>query len=80
MEGKYYKNVHRLPYSLTNANVYNIATDEKETMAVITFEDTINHNEKLIIFTENGGFEEVPDLKTLQSCSEIHQNRVLFRI
>ena len=80
-EGKYYSNVHSLPYPLISDEVTNVATDEKDTFAIIPNCNQTLGTGKLLIFTENVGFEEVPystELRVKQ-VSVLGCNKVLLR-
>ena len=62
-EGKFYPNVHHIPYALSNNPYVKIATDKAETFAVFifTFKAYGRHTqatEKILIFTEKAGFVE----------------------
>ena len=76
-EGKYYKNVHSLPWW----DVGDIATDEKESFAVIA---DWKHEEKIYIFTESGGFEELPtstsNRSNVNTARRFKRESVLLRL
>ena len=63
-ERKYYKSAYLFPYSQRcGSRITNIVTDDEESFAIIASYDRFQRRrmvKKLLIFTENGGFEEVP--------------------
>ena len=70
---KYYHNVHSMPYSLKRVTLPKITRNKDESLAVISFYDPLDFQDKVWTFTEDTGFVEHCDLAS-EVCFECKKN------
>ena len=59
-EKRLYQNIYSMPFAINASTSVKVATNQNETLAILLF--TIEGIEKILLFTEDGGFVEVNDL------------------